>query len=116
MTQKSCLSCKKQNHKYRNSEHTSKIIPERVNTNVFDILVSRPHIIWIRSKLSGDEFVITDYALRESKRFERYPWNVMHRHPGDNECHYHANEKTFEDAIRHITAHDRGAARKQNRR
>lgn len=88
------------------------ITAQLVDKNKFDILASRSRIIWIRSKTSGDEFVITSYSPAPHPKNFGYAWHVMHRHAWEDECHYHANEKTFENAIRHIVAHDRGASRR----
>ena len=95
------------------SKKSRRCIPaQRIDKNRFDILASRSRMIWIRSKISGDEFVITSYSPASHSKNHGYTWHVMHRHSSEGECHYHANEKTFEDAIRHIIAHDRGASRR----
>lgn len=93
----------------KKSAKASFIDKKIIDKNLFETLVCRPRMIWIRSIQSGDEFVVTDFQAASHPKNQGYPYHVFHRHPGDAECHYHANEKNFEDAMRHISTHDRKA-------
>ena len=75
----------------------------------FEILATTNRMLWLRSRLSGEEFIITDYNVhrRLTGKGRGYPWSVYHRHNNQELCHYHSNEKSFQDALRHIMSHDR---------
>lgn len=83
-----------------------------INQKHFQILAKSRRMIWIRSRSTEEEFIITDYNVRSKYSGERrgLQWSVYHRHCPEELCHYHANEKSFGDAMRHIEAHDRKVA------
>lgn len=83
-----------------------------IDCSRFQILEQTPHMIWIRSNITSEEFIITDYRVASGRFGTRhgFAWNVYHRHCTQELCHYHANERSFFSAMRHINAHDRKAA------
>lgn len=82
-------------------------------SNGFEVLAQTNRMVWVRSKKSGEEFVITDYLLWRHSETRPYPWHVYHRHTESELCHYHANERSFADVARHMIAHDRKAVWRQ---
>lgn len=89
-----------------------------INQKHFRILTKSQRMIWIQSKSTEEEFIITDYNVRSKYSGDRggFQWSVYHRHCPEELCHYHANEKSFGAAMRHIEAHDRKVAWQQKER
>ena len=88
---------------------------QAIDQNRFRVLARTNHMVWIQSAITLEEFIVTDFNVASKYRAWRhgFQWSVYHRHSDQELCHYHANEKSFANAMRHITAHDRKAEWKQ---